>query len=158
MSRNYALSFLILEGNPWEYFLRARIPRQTLISAMVGACMKVSQDGEQGQVKLLVTLTPWDTALALKYIHDRVINTERLIRKPYVKRQELTVGDMMVSALMAIPSIGESTARAISKKFGSWNNLLNAPYEELQTVEGVGPKRASLIHKFLYTDVREGSS
>jgi DNA repair protein RadC len=37
-------------------------------------------------------------------------------------------------------------AKALIERFGSFKNVLDAPAEELQTVEGVGPAAVALIH------------
>jgi DNA ligase (NAD+) len=44
-----------------------------------------------------------------------------------------------------IPDVGWVTARSLASHFGSVDRLLNAPVEEIQEVEGIGPDRAESI-------------
>ncbi|MEL0099202.1 MAG: helix-hairpin-helix domain-containing protein [Opitutae bacterium] len=39
---------------------------------------------------------------------------------------------------------------AILKKFGSWDGVRRANLDELQKVEGIGPKLAVRLHEFLH--------
>ncbi|MFC4336244.1 excinuclease ABC subunit UvrC [Salininema proteolyticum] len=53
---------------------------------------------------------------------------------------------MRASALDGIPGLGESKRKALLRTLGSVKNIKASTVEELQTVEGVGPKLAQTVH------------
>jgi DNA ligase (NAD+) len=55
--------------------------------------------------------------------------------------------DRVINAL-GIPMVGERTAQILARHFGSLDKLMNAPVEELQRAEEVGPRVAEAIHSF----------
>ncbi len=49
---------------------------------------------------------------------------------------------------LGIKGIGEKNAKILAKKYGSLNNLMNAPIEELNDINDIGPILAESIHSF----------
>ncbi|MEN8235324.1 MAG: DNA integrity scanning diadenylate cyclase DisA [Actinomycetota bacterium] len=54
-----------------------------------------------------------------------------------------------VRALAAVPRIPNSVRDRLQKRFGTYRRLLTATVEELDEVEGVGPRRAARIRAYL---------
>lgn len=54
-----------------------------------------------------------------------------------------------VRALAAVPRIPDSVRNRIQKRFGTYQRLRAATTEELDAIDGVGPKRASRIRAYL---------
>lgn len=54
-----------------------------------------------------------------------------------------------IRALAAVPRIPDSVRSRIQKRFGSLQRLLSATTEELDAIDGVGPKRATRIRAYL---------
>src|SRR5262245_22647004 len=53
---------------------------------------------------------------------------------------------------LAIPHVGEASARLLAAEFGNIDPLLDASEERLNAIEGVGPIMAHDIHEFLHTE------
>ncbi|MDR1851740.1 MAG: excinuclease ABC subunit UvrC [Propionibacteriaceae bacterium] len=56
---------------------------------------------------------------------------------------------MLESALDGIPGLGKTKQKALRKRFTSYKALKAATVEELQEVDGIGPKLAGVIHEHL---------
>jgi diadenylate cyclase len=54
-----------------------------------------------------------------------------------------------VRALAAVPRVPDSVRNRIQKRFGTYQRLRAATTEELDAIDGVGPKRASRIRTYL---------
>jgi len=54
-----------------------------------------------------------------------------------------------IALLMGLPGIGQELAERLLKHFGSIENILTAPEEELQKVEGIGSGKAKKIKEFI---------
>jgi DNA ligase (NAD+) len=53
---------------------------------------------------------------------------------------------------LGIPFVGERTAELLAAEFGSIEALENAPQEELEKVQEVGPKVAASVHDFFQNE------
>ncbi len=51
-------------------------------------------------------------------------------------------------AALGIPSVGPTVARDLARAFGTLEALVEAAHDELETVDGIGPKTAQAIHEF----------
>ena len=58
--------------------------------------------------------------------------------------------DVKRYVLSSLPSIGENLAKKLLDHFGSINAVANAPENELQTVEGIGTKKAKKIYHIFH--------
>jgi excinuclease ABC subunit C len=65
--------------------------------------------------------------------------------------QELRRKQTMKSALDDIPGVGERTRKDLLRHFGSLKKVKLASIEDLQAVEGIGPKLAATIHTWFRT-------
>ena len=54
-----------------------------------------------------------------------------------------------VRALAAVPRIPDSVRERIQKRFGTYQRLRSTSVEELDQIDGVGPKRAARIRTYL---------
>jgi len=63
--------------------------------------------------------------------------------------QTLRARRIVFSVLDDIPGVGERRKRALIRHFGSVRNVRAASVEEIAAVEGIGPKVAERIHRFL---------
>jgi ERCC4-type nuclease len=84
---------------------------------------------------------------------------ESIIRKSngeapkIVKKVKRGTGDIRIGILMGIPNLGEKRARALLKDF-TIHELCHASIEDLQTIKGIGKKRARNIKEFLHDNER----
>ena len=72
-------------------------------------------------------------------------SAQNLIRA--IERSKKQPLDRLIFAL-GIPYIGTTAAKILAQKYKSLQALMNAPYEELEAIEGVGPKMAQSIVEF----------
>jgi excinuclease ABC subunit C len=63
--------------------------------------------------------------------------------------QKLRERRIVFSALDEVPGVGERRKRALIRHFGSVRNIRTAAVEEIAGVEGIGPKVAERIHRYL---------
>lgn len=68
-----------------------------------------------------------------------------------IQRSKQQPLDRMIFAL-GIPYIGSTAAKILAKRYKSLQALMEAPYEELEMVEGVGPKMARSIVEFFKSE------
>jgi diadenylate cyclase len=54
-----------------------------------------------------------------------------------------------VRALAAVPRIPDSVRERIQKRFGTYQRLRSTSVDELDQIDGVGPKRAARIRAYL---------
>ncbi len=66
--------------------------------------------------------------------------------------RDLRTKEGFVSFLDTIPDIGEKRKQALISYFGSLSRLMSASVEEIQRVEGIGPKLAQKIYYHLHGD------
>ena len=56
---------------------------------------------------------------------------------------------------LGVRHVGDHVADLLAQEFGSIDELLAASEERLAHVEGIGPRRATSIHKFFHSKVGE---
>jgi len=66
--------------------------------------------------------------------------------------RDLRTKEGFVSFLDTIPDIGEKRKNALITYFGNLSRLMAASLEEIQRVEGIGPKLARKIYTYLHGD------
>ena len=144
MSTNYPYSILLVEGNVTHELMQRKMRRQQLISSLAGSILKRSPDGQRGVISMVNLDTAWDTALFLKYAHEKVNAKEGLVRAPVMTARKWKPEDRQVGVLAAFPGVGEVTARAIMSepRLNTLRKIMTAEADELCRVEGVGPKTA----------------
>lgn len=53
---------------------------------------------------------------------------------------------------LGIPGIGDTAARLLAERFGTIDNLIDAPYEDIEAIGGIGPILARSIADFFESD------
>jgi ERCC4-type nuclease len=80
-------------------------------------------------------------------VHSR---TKQADHGPPAGRRRATQSEQQMHILLALPGIGQVTARAVCARFRSLHDLLNADAAQLATVPGVGPSRATALEQLLH--------
>jgi ERCC4-type nuclease len=156
LSYNAELSYLVVEGYISEALMYRKIKRAPYISSLVGSSFKRALYGKQGQIVTVNLESVYDTALFLKYLHDKVMkNEDRIPRLVRTKKMEWTNKDVMMYILTSFPGVGEKKAEALLLKFKSLKNIVNASLEDLASVEGFGLKRAKEFNDIIVREIEE---
>jgi Fanconi anemia group M protein len=127
-------TYLLVEGSALDagYISRAGIR---------GALLEV---GDRG-VTVVRAIDGNDSALWLVRIAARLRRGESRFSAPR-RRPRTTTPFQLVSA---VPGIGQRTAADLLGRFGSVRAIANADVAELKSVQGVGPRRASMLQRVL---------
>lgn len=147
LSYNFDLSYLIVEGYVSEVLLYRRIKRWAYISKLVGCSLKRAPEGKSGQIITVNVETPFDTALFLKALDEKITRGEEF-RLPVLRKAHMNEEERAMAVLMALPGVGEKRARLLLERFGSVRNVLNASVEELSSVKGLG-RQAKMIYDLI---------
>ncbi len=147
MSFNFEVSTIIIEGFMSEALMHRRLKKEVYLSSMAGTILKRSPDGKQGIINMVSTETPFDTAIFLKYFHDKCENYEP--RLPEMERINFSKAQRMKYLVASFPNIGPRKAELLLEKFGSIQQLVNAEIEEMIKVKGIGKKIAKNIYDFV---------
>lgn len=146
MSTQYAYSIFVFEGTVSNALMHSKLHRQSYYSSLVGTALERSAEGKSGVINFLPGETPYDTALILKYIHERVTKEGGLLRTPVLNLVRWQPKDRQIGILSAFPKIGKIKAMAILKDFKTLNMIANASVEDLCTVPGIGPIIANAMY------------
>lgn len=149
MSFNYPISMIIVEGYIGEVLMHRKVKRQNYLSSLAGDITKRSPDGVGGLVNLVMLEGPLDTALFLKFLHDKETIEGELVRLPKAERIKISDEDRKLYITASLPSIGPKRAKDLLTKFGSIRSLANAEVGELTEIRGIGGTIAPMIHKVL---------
>lgn len=155
LSRNFELSYLIVEGFVTEALMEHKIPRFAYVSSLVGSSLKRAPDGKQGQIITVNLDTKYDTALFLKALHKKLTEND-IVRLPKMVKTKLNPDELLVYVVSSFPDIGEKRAIDLLKKFKTIRNLVNASENDLVTVKGIGKKLASKLYQFFNQKFEEG--
>jgi len=149
LSTNYPFAILLVEGKVTRQLMIQKIKRQQLLSSLAGSILKRSPDGKRGVISMVNVDTPWDSALFLKYCHDKVTKEEGLVRIPSLKAQKWKPEERAMGILAAFPGVGKIRAQNIMNhsQLNTLQKVLNAEVEDLVKVENVGPVVARDIHE-----------
>jgi len=152
LSYNYPLSVLVVEGYIDEILMFRNIKKEQYISSLAGALYKRAPDGAQGVINLVMLSSPYDTALFLKHLNEKVENNEPRLPR-FAKRKADTDKDVAIRILSMLPGISEVRAERLLNHFGSIQKVVNASISELMQVEGIGEKTAKRIYGLLKTEL-----
>lgn len=153
LSTNYPFSILLVEGKVTHQLMIQKIKRQQLLSSLAGSILKRSPDGKRGVISMLNVDTPWDSALFLKYCHDKVAKTGGLVRVPVLKARKWKPEERAMGILSGFPGVGEVRARNIMRcpQLNTLQKVTNAEIEDLVKAENVGP----VVARDIYSLARE---
>jgi len=152
LSYNFDLSYLFIEGLVSEALMYRKLKRVVLISSIIGSSLKVAPDGKRGRVITVNLENPWDTALALKCLHDKVIKGES--RLPRMKKVKANPDEILVYVVSSIPGLGEKRAKLLLKKFGSIKNIVTASPSEILSIPGFGEEITRKVMGILHTEYK----
>jgi ERCC4-type nuclease len=127
-------TYLLVEGDDLDYGCLT-------VMGVRGALLEV---GDRG-VTVLRSADTQDSAAWLARI------SARLQRRPRARphRRRFPAARSSHSVLSQVPGIGPATARRLLEHFGSIGAVAGADLHELESVEGVGPHRASVLVRIL---------
>ena len=78
MSTNYEFCILMVEGYLCEAKIDRNGTRKQGWANVASSILKRSPDGKCGVISILFTETIYDTALTLKYLHDRIVRGDTI--------------------------------------------------------------------------------
>lgn len=148
MSHSYGFSIIIVEGSISSNLFNTNTNRGAYISSLVGSIVKRAPDGKSGTISMIPVETPYDTALALKYLHDKNNSEEGLVRLPKLNPIHFSNEDATVCMLATIPGIGLSLAKSVLNEFHTIQNVSNVTPEDLMRIPKIGKKKAMKIFEF----------
>ncbi len=141
LKNNFRSPIMILEGNGLFDSDRKIHP-----NAIRGALASVSLDYG---VPIINTENNLETAEMLLAIAKR----EQVTRKKSIsirgRKKARSMNDRQEFLISGLPQINTQTAKKLLKHFGSPQNIFTASLDELQKIEGVGPKTAKRIRLVL---------
>jgi len=145
MSASYPFSYLIVEGYISEALMYSKMKRAPFYSSLIGCSFKRALEGEQGQIVTLNVETPFDSALCLRFLYEKVMTNEpRIMRMPKLKAKPEQI---LVHVLSSIPGIGEKRGEKLLSEFGSLREVFKST--DWNKVEGIGDKLNFQIQSLL---------
>jgi len=149
LSTNHSYAILLVEGNVTQELMQRKMKRQQVLSSLAGSILKRSPDGKRGVISLVNVDTPWDSALFLKYCHEKLTKEGGLVRTPVLRAQKWKPEERAIGILAGFPGVGEIRAKNImsTPQLNTLQKIMNAEVEDFVKVENVGPVVARDIHK-----------
>ncbi|MBU2613800.1 hypothetical protein KJ925_05110 [Patescibacteria group bacterium] len=155
MSVNFNLSYILIEGIISEALMYRKMKRAPLISSLVGCSLKRASDGKQGRINTVNLENAYDTALFLKFLHNRCVSKDE-IRLPRIKKVPHSNTYRLLYITSSIPGIGHKKAELFLSRFKTIKGFTNATVEELMGVDGIGKKLAQKIFDILNKEFEGG--
>lgn len=155
MSFNYPINILIVEGYIEEVLIERKIKRQSYLANLAGVLVKRSPEGESGFISIVMVSNPYDTALLLKYLHDRVTEEDGLVRLPRAQRMKVKPEKRVLYVASSLPTVSEKRGKDLLIEFKTLRNLANATIDELTEVSGIGGKTARKIYNIFNKEFKE---
>ncbi|MBW9220157.1 RNA helicase, partial [Methanothermococcus sp. SCGC AD-155-N22] len=133
--KNYEKPILIIEGNRFE-----RLEE----NAIKGAILSIVLDYH---IPIIFTKDPEETAdILLKLAEREQLKNKRPVEIRTGKRP-MSLRERQRFIVESFPDVGPVTAENLLLSFGTIENIVNAPEEELMKVEGVGKTTARKIRE-----------
>jgi len=129
---------LIIEGNPYK--TSHKISREAIRGALISITVA-------WQIPILFSQDPADTFNILMMAGNQSLTRHKEIYRKGVKPKKMK--NKQLFFLQGLPLIGPSLSQVLLKHFGTLENIVKAPFEELVKVPGIGIKKAKDIRKFL---------
>lgn len=133
---------IIVEGNPLD---RAH---NISLEAMQGALLSVMV---RWQIPVYLVADKHETAKAILRTGSQNIKAET--NRPVWQKGGRKSRGSQVYFLQSLPSVGPKLALELLKKFGSVNQIVNASQKKLETIEGIGRKKAEKLFEFFNMEV-----
>ena len=155
LSRNFEISYIIIEGNIFEALKNhENLNRNAILSSMTTVTLKRSPIGKKGVITIIPVENAWDTAYIIKKIDDTIEKND-IFRIPKMQKIEWTHEERAALFLTAIEGIGPNKAKNLLKKFKSIKNVANAEIDEISQTNGIGKILAKRIYDFFRNEVGE---
>ena len=149
LSTNFKRSVLLVDGPVEAELFKRKMPNNIYYSSVAGSIFKTSSAGEQGSISFFNASSEYDSALLIKYLHEKYLRGEP--RTPKKLKHKFSGDDDLVYTLSSIPSIGEMRAKLLLDRFQSISGLVSAEIEELSKV----PKISQILAESLYNFFRK---
>ena len=146
LKRNFERPVVILEGQEDIYSVRNVHP-----NAIRGMLATIAVDFN---VPLIQTRNPKETAALLAIIAKRE-QEERGDFSLHGSKKPLTLKEQQEYVVSAFPGVGATLSKPLLKAFRNIKNIVNAPSEELEKVEKIGPKKAQAIKDVVEKEYEE---
>jgi len=148
LSTNYDISYLIVVGSVTEALIHSNLRREAFLSSLVGASLKRSPSGKQGQIITLMVETMSDFAGCVYFIHKKLEKGD-FDRRPVSFGSKSDVDSCLVTLYSCFPMVSVERAKRLAKRFPSLRAICNASVREIMEVEGIGKKTAEKIYEFI---------
>ncbi len=142
MAENYSKPLMLVEGNQEELYSLRNVHKNAIIGALTSIALNY-------RIPVIFTKDDSETAEFIYVIAKREQLGKETEIKLRIGRRGLTLPEQQQFIIESLPLVGPVTARALLDAFGSVKNIINAPLEELQKVENIGPIKAQKIKKVL---------
>jgi len=139
LARSYRKPILIIEGEDIFFFSSRRMN----LKAIQGFLNTIALM----RIPTLYTLNEAETAQVISMIASKEQNGKTRPFNLHGKRSRLSQTEVKEYILSSLPGIGQVASRNLLNHFGSVENVLTAPQEELIKVERVGLKTAKRIRE-----------
>lgn len=135
----------IIAGNKWKdfYFRKGKYIHKTWIGTIATLSCKynISVITFEDEDEFLDYLKALDSKLSTEKESTRM---DSIVRKP---KNDTEVKENIIAA---IPNIGIKTAQDIINKYKTVSNVCNTSISDLIKIDGIGPKTAEEIYKYLH--------
>ncbi len=148
LSKNYSLSYLAVTGNLFSEYIMSNVPKNALISKMIGCSAKFSADGKQGNIITLQLFSDEDLAQAIRFLYDKVKHPE--FRLPELPKFQPSSNDWMTFVVKSLPDIGDVRAKALLDKFGSLEAIFSATAEEIAKTKGISKRQSDKLFNLFH--------
>ncbi len=146
LSKAYSRRILLIEGDLNELMSSLDNP-----NVVLGSLVSIALRNDVGVV---LSRNYSDTGYILYNIWvKRMTHTEKTIVRHLPPK--LSLKDRILYILMGFPGVGYKLAENIMMHYGTLKNFCNTTQSELESIEGVGEKKAWEIIKILNTDYRK---
>jgi ERCC4-type nuclease len=139
LAKSYRKPILIIEGED-IFFFSSRMVNPKAIQGFLNTIALM-------RIPTLYTLNEAETAQVISMIASKEQNHKTRTFSLHGKRSRLSQIQMKEYIISSLPGIGQVASRNLLNHFGSVENVLTAPQEELMKVERVGSKTAKRIRE-----------
>lgn len=146
MASNYGRVVVIVEGTSDD----GRLSRE----ALLGAYSSIISDFG---ASIMFTRSMEKTAEMVFALAKHEQLSRKQPMRVFAKRKALTISQSQRAIIEMLPMVGPKLARALLSHFGSVDRIVSAGEKELLEVQGMGRKRAKLIHAILFAEYDEES-